>query len=41
MDDEKKKVDPARRVATVVLVLAAAGVLIGTVGAARFNALFH
>jgi hypothetical protein len=32
MDDEKKKVDPALRVATVVIVLAAAGVLIGALG---------
>ena len=29
MDDEKKKVDPALRIATAVVVLAAAGVLIG------------
>jgi hypothetical protein len=32
MDDEKKKVDPILRVASVVLVLAAAGVLIGASG---------
>lgn len=32
MDDEKKTVDPALRVATVVVVLAAAWVLIGTSG---------
>ena len=32
MDDEKKNVDPALRVATVVVVLAAAGVLIGALG---------
>ena len=32
MDDEKKKVDSALRVATVVVVLAAAGVLIGASG---------
>lgn len=32
MDDEKKKVNPALRVATVVVVLAAAGVLIGALG---------
>ena len=32
MDDEKKKVDPVLRIATVVVVLAAAGVLIGASG---------
>ena len=32
MDDEKTKVDPALRVATVVVVLAAAGVLVGALG---------
>ncbi len=32
MDDEKKKVDPALRVATILLVLVAAGVLIGASG---------
>ena len=32
MDDEKKKVDPVLRIASVVVVLAAAGVLIGASG---------
>jgi hypothetical protein len=32
MDDEKKKVDPVLRIATALLVLAAAGVLIGASG---------
>jgi hypothetical protein len=32
MDDEKTKVDPALRIASVVVVLAAAGVLIGAEG---------